>query len=139
MASVVVVVVVVVVGGGGGGRGSHALHIAALCGHHEIVKFIVDFCEMNKSIIDDDYRKEFLNTRNSSGQTPYWIAARGKGYPDREKCKDILKEVDQVDVHICDDSNVTPNVAGEESVRKRAVNEEKRKQEMISKEVELLE
>jgi len=116
-------------------RGTHALHTACLCGHAAIVELILERLDSDKTISDRE-KIDFLNQQNTAGQTPYWIASRGRGYPTRDKCRELLEGVAAVDTTIVDDENVSPKEAGERAEEKRAANEERRKAEMATTKAE---
>jgi ankyrin repeat protein len=111
-------------------RGSNVLHTACLCGHPEIVSQILKFLNDAKHSLSDERKQRFLNVRNSKGQTGHWIASRGKGYPNREKCRKLLElQVGAskfVECDVRDDDGVSGEEAGEEGVRTREANEKRK-------------
>jgi ankyrin repeat protein len=111
-------------------RGTNVLHTACLCGHHSIVAAILDLLndDRHKHFLTNERKQRFLNKRNSKGQTGHWIAARGKGYPDRERCRIQLELVNAnglnlVDCDIRDDDDISGKEAGEKAVETRKHNE----------------
>jgi ankyrin repeat protein len=111
-------------------RGTNVLHTACLCGHHSIVKAILDLLndDRHKNFLTNERKQRFLNKRNSKGQTGHWIAARGKGYPDRERCRIQLElfntnGLNLVDCDVRDDDGISGKEAGEKAVLTRKHNE----------------